>query len=199
MGCPTSNDRFASARGLLDFGFANYQSIAPPKLDKELTPVPVLRGVEESVMPIYDDPGKFVIEKGQEKQLVQEVTLVEDLEAPVITGQVVGKVQVLVNGEIQGQYDLKAGCEVARMTFGKAFGKLFKSMLRMGHDESSAKIKEHSTTIDEKSDTKAEASESTKEKTAEKEQPSAEDPCPCGMDKCYCKQIGDICGCTKKK
>lgn len=184
MGCPTSNDRFASARGLLDFGFANYQAVSPPKIDAELTPVSVLRGVEDSVMPTYSEPAKLVIEKGQENMLTQEIMLVPDLEAPVLEGQVVGKVQVLVSGSLAGEYNLTASREIARMTFTKAFAKLGKSMLRMSRAEKPA--------------AKKAADTATKAVTEAVTVPDeAAEPCVCGMDKCYCKQIGDICGCTK--
>lgn len=188
MGCPTSNDRFASARGLLDFGFANYQAVTPQKIDAELTPVSVLRGVEDSVMPTYSEPAKLVIEKGQENMLTQEITLVPNLEAPVLKGQVVGKVQVLVSGELAGEYNLTASQEIVRMTFPRAFLKLGKSMLRMNRTE--------------KPDTKKADAAATKGETktgdgSEAIPPETMEPCVCGMDKCYCKQIGDICGCTR--
>lgn len=201
MGCPTSNDRFASARGLLDFGFANYQSIAPPPIDGELAPVRVLRGVEESVMPIYDDPGKFVVEKGQEDMLKQEITLVPDLEAPVSKNQVVGKVQVLVNGELTGEYELRAQNEIARMTFPKAFVKLMHAMLRMNR---AANPESAQKTPDKAGEKLADKATSDKENGAgtagpetEAQPPETEDICICGKDKCYCKEIGDICGCTR--
>lgn len=187
MGCPTSNDRFSSARGLLDFGFANYQAIAPPKIDDQLTPVQVFRGVEESVMPVYGEPAKLVIEKGQEDSLKQEITLVADLEAPVVKGQIVGKVEVLVNGELAGEYNLTAGGGVDRMTFPRAFMKLAKAMLKMNRSDSAMAKK-----------TEQSPDPGTKPETGEIPTETAE-PCVCGMDKCYCEQIGDICGCTKKQ
>jgi D-alanyl-D-alanine carboxypeptidase (penicillin-binding protein 5/6) len=178
MGSPTSNERFASARGLLDFGFANYQSTVPPPVDDSLSPVPVLRGVEGSVMPVYEDPGQFVIEKGKEDEIVQEVTLVEDLEAPVLEGQIVGKVQVLVNGELAGDYDLKAAKGIDRMTFGKAFLMLAERMLRTNRGPQHKPAPKTATPA-----------------TTGEMQHSPE--CTCEEGKCHCEAIGDICGCTK--
>lgn len=129
MGCPTSDDRFASARGLLDYGFANYMSVTPPSIQEELYPIPVLGGVEESVQVVFNDPGSFVVEKGTADTITQEVVLVQDVEAPVEKGQVLGSVEVVVNGEVVGSYDLKAAGAVERMTVGKAFGKLCQKLL----------------------------------------------------------------------
>lgn len=192
MGCPTSNDRFASARGLLDFGFANYQSITPPPVNDQLVPVKVLRGVEDSVMPVCDEPGSFVIEKGQKDMLMQEITLVADIEAPVEKGQVVGKVEVLVNGELMGQYDLRAAESVDRMTFLRAFGKLVNSMLKMNNSGGKGSAGEPQTAVE------LSEAEITEPDDATQESANAMEPCSCGMDKCYCDEIGDICGCTEK-
>ena len=188
MGCPTSNDRFSFARGLLDFGFANYESLTPPPIDDKLRPVKVLRGVEESVLPQVRDAGAFVIEKGQKENLTQEVTLISDIEAPVLAGQVLGKVQILVNGELMGEYNLVASQDIARMTFTKAFQKLLRAMLKMNRDAKPAPMpKIISETPPE--NTGGEPAAETETETV----------CTCGIDKCYCAKIGDICGCTREE
>ena len=134
MGCPTSDDRFSSARGLLDFGFANYQSVAPPSIAHELVPMPVLRGVEPSVEVTFDDPGTFVVEKGNAAAMTQKITMVDDVEAPVVAGQILGKVEVMLDGQIEGSYDLKATMSVERMTMSKALAKLVRSLFKMNRD-----------------------------------------------------------------
>jgi len=190
MGCPTSNDRFALARGLLDFGFANYESVTPPPIDDKLKPVKILRGVEESVMPRPRGVGAFVIEKGQKENLTQEITLIPDIEAPVEAGQVVGKAQVLVNGELMGEYSLVASEDVARMTFPKAFNKLVRAMLKMNR---AAPVR---TMPVPGAGGQPQPEGAGGESAAE---PEGAEPCSCGEDKCYCAQIGDICGCTRKE
>lgn len=129
MGCPTSDERFSAAKALLDFGFANYTSAAPPPVDSELTPVKVLRGTQESVMPAYDPPGNFVVDKQNKDAITQEVTLVPDVEAPVYEGQILGKVEVIIDGQVAASYDLKASEKVERMTFFRAFEKLLDAAL----------------------------------------------------------------------
>ena len=131
MGSPNSEARFSAARGLLDYGFANYTSVEPPPITDQLTPVRVLRGVEDSVMPVYQAPGSYVIEKGQEDKLEQVITLAQDVEAPVYMGQVLGRVDVLVDGSVAGSYPLRAAASVDRMTFSRAFGILLRSALTM--------------------------------------------------------------------
>jgi len=131
MGSPTSDARFAAARGLLDYGFANYTSVTPPSIADQLTPVRVLRGVEETVLPAFEAPGSYIVEKGKADKIEQVVTLAEDVEAPVYMGQILGTVDVLVDGSLLGSYPLRAVGSVDRMTFSRAFGILVRSALTM--------------------------------------------------------------------
>lgn len=133
MGAPNSDSRFAAARGLLDYGFANYVSVTPPSIADRLTPVKVLHGVKDSVMPVYTSPGNIVVEKELEDKIEQVITLAEDVQAPVAMGQVLGTVEIMVDGAVVGSYPLKAGEEIERMTFPRAFAILLKSVLQLHH------------------------------------------------------------------
>lgn len=131
MGCPTSDERFASARGLLDYGFANYTSVTPPSVADQLTPVPVLHGVADSVMPVAEMQGSVVVEKLQKDALTQQITLASDVQAPVEAGQVLGMVEILVDGQVVGSYPLKTGNAVEAMTFPNALKLLLNAALRV--------------------------------------------------------------------
>ena len=61
LGCETTDERFGGARKMLDYGFANY-TIYTPEIDTTaLTPVPVLRGLAETVTPTVELPSAFLI------------------------------------------------------------------------------------------------------------------------------------------
>lgn len=131
MGCATSDDRFGSARSLLDYGFANYTSVAAPSVDEQLWPVKVLRGVEEQVTVTYAPPERIVVNKKNKEAITQQVILVEDVEAPVQEGQILGKVELMVEGELACTYELRAAATVERITVPKAFVKMLRAVLRM--------------------------------------------------------------------
>jgi D-alanyl-D-alanine carboxypeptidase (penicillin-binding protein 5/6) len=135
MGCVTSDDRFNSARSLLDYGFANYTTATPPSIDEQLRPVKVLKGVDEEIEVTYDAPGNFVVNKAAKDAITQEVTLAEDVEAPVLEGQVLGKVEVIVEGAVAATYDLKAATSMDRITVFRAFKKLAAALLRLTRGE----------------------------------------------------------------
>ena len=124
MGCPTSDQRFAAARSLLDYGFANYAMVPVPSIDEQLTPVRVLQGKSYELNAIYEAPAAMVAPKAQKDTLTQKVTLTADVQAPVQRGQLLGQVEVLLDGQVVQTYPLMAGEAVEKMTLGVAFGRL---------------------------------------------------------------------------
>lgn len=129
LGSDTSAQRFASCRTLLDYGFANYVTVQPPSLQEQLTPVPVLHGVQRQVDLAYDLPLSFVMKRGEENSLTQEVELAEDVEAPVEEGQLLGKVVVSKEGTVLGEYPIRAKNAVEKIDFGKGMEILFGTLL----------------------------------------------------------------------
>lgn len=128
LGSPTSAERFSSARGLLDYGFANYMRAPLPALE-ELGPVKVTRGVEDHVGVNMQQPESVIIRSGQQVKLTQEPTLTEEVEAPVEAGQKLGSVTVKMDGETLLEYDLVAASAIQRMTILKGLEMLLSSLL----------------------------------------------------------------------
>ena len=129
LGCETTDQRFGGARKLLDYGFANY-SVYTPQIDPEqLVPVKVLSGTEPSVGVVADTPESLLVKKGQEKNVTSTVEMSEDLEAPVYTGQVVGRIVLTLDGQEMATYNIRAECDVPKMSTGKAFVRLLEALL----------------------------------------------------------------------
>lgn len=131
LGSATSDERFYTARKLLDYGFANYTMAPAPSLQGLLEPVKVLRGAQPSVAIEYEMPAAFVVKKGEEENISQEVTLAGDVQAPVEKGQSLGKVTIALHGKQLGEYRLSAREAVARMTFSVGLGRMFRAAVEM--------------------------------------------------------------------
>lgn len=125
LGSPNTNERFASGRKLLDYGFANFAVIKPEPPENELHNITVLHGVTDFAVPVFEDSKTYVLPKGQENLIEQTVTLSEELEAPVEQGQVIGKVTVLLNGGEIGEYNIVAKEAVEKMNLIVALKILF--------------------------------------------------------------------------
>ncbi len=120
MGSPTRDSRNESAKALLDYGFANYAVYTGEGGDAGN--VPVAGGVNDSVAAEY---GSFsaVMKKGMEKNVVMTVTLYENVEAPVRSGDTVGAVTYTLDGEIIGEIPVVAKEDVSKIGY---FGVLYK-------------------------------------------------------------------------
>ena len=125
LGSPNTDERFASGRKLLDYGFANYAVVKPDMPEEELHEIPVTKGVSDYVVPVFETPETYLVPKGQEGLLEQKVELPEKLEAPIEAGQIIGKVTVLLNGGEIGNYNIIASKGVEKMSFSAALKILF--------------------------------------------------------------------------
>ena len=130
LGAPDSDTRFESAKSLLDYGFASYSLAPAPDVSDQLTPVPVRHGTETAVVPVPDAPEGIIAEKARRNDLTCEVQLLPEVEAPVAEGQVLGSVKILLDGEVQTEYDIIASQAVPRMEFGTAFRWLLSALCR---------------------------------------------------------------------
>ena len=131
MGASTSDERFASARALLDWGFATY-TMASPDPPENLLPIQVRGGVSEQVEVYAQQPEGFVVEKLKKDLITQDVTMEEWVEAPVEKDQVVGSVAVCVDGERVLDYPIRAAAAVEELTLPRALGILTRMMLACG-------------------------------------------------------------------
>lgn len=130
LGSPTSAERFSAARGLLDYGFANYTRVELPPLE-ELAPVPVRGGVAPQVGVLSETPGYVIVRTADKDAVKQDVTLLPDVQAPVETGQLLGRVVVHIEGSKLCEYDLVAADAVDRMTAPRALSMLLRALVRI--------------------------------------------------------------------
>jgi len=128
MDCSTVDDRFSSAGNLLDYGFANWSRVSP-KITGGNIKIKVLHGVKDTVEAAADASPSILTDKGKEKKITQKVSYVPNVMAPVLKGQVVGQVTFWVDGKNVGTVPLKTKEAIGKLTFLKAFAKLFISMV----------------------------------------------------------------------
>ncbi len=124
MGSDNSTDRFEGAKAMLNWGFANYSTVTP-QLDKTLiADVNILRGEERKITPQIPPVISVLIPKGREKDIVQDVQIAAEAEAPIESNQTLGKVTLTLDGEVLGEYNLTAPHYVDRLSFGTVFCRL---------------------------------------------------------------------------
>ena len=125
IGAETSDIRFASAKKLLDYGFANYAVTVPQK--EELGPFAVAGGYNGYIEVDYAPPS-VLVSKGKAASLTSSYT-VPELSAPVNEGDVVGSVDYYIDGEHVARADVYAATGDRRITLWDEFLRVLGSAL----------------------------------------------------------------------
>jgi len=127
MGSPTSDDRFNSAKALLNWGFANFETVTPVPDQTLLADVNVIGGYKNSFTPVVETPSPILMKKGSVKSLVQSVQLVTDVNAPVAPGETVGTLTFAVDGETVAEYRVVSPEEIKKLDFAEILRRLLTS------------------------------------------------------------------------
>ncbi|MBR2151941.1 MAG: D-alanyl-D-alanine carboxypeptidase [Clostridia bacterium] len=125
----TSDKRFADAKVLLNYGFANFTITTPDLSDVILEPIKVVKGYESLVEAVLEEPSPILVSKGSQDEIEIKITLAESVNAPVSAGQILGKITYLSMGEVVGESRILAKNSVELLTFWKALKKMFFSIL----------------------------------------------------------------------
>lgn len=124
LGANNSAERFADAKALLDWGFANYEIFTPQIDDSLIGELLVINGVNQSFSPIYEKPESLLIPKGQGVNIAQRIELPSDVAAPIEKGQVVGKISFLLDDNEISSFKLYSEFKIEKTTFPHSIKKL---------------------------------------------------------------------------
>ena len=116
MKAPTSPIRFAEAQKLLDYGFNNFEYKKLANKNDLIKEISVDKGIENSVNAILENDSGVLIQKGQNKDIVQSIQLTDSVNAPVSAGQVLGNVTYSLNGNEIGKVNIVAEKSVGKNT-----------------------------------------------------------------------------------
>ncbi|MBQ7203626.1 MAG: D-alanyl-D-alanine carboxypeptidase [Eubacterium sp.] len=109
----TSEDRFNTARYLLDYGFANYEVITPEIDAKKIKPVKVVKGVFKEVTPKAINSDKFLIEKGADN-IEYKYSIIMSTKAPVKKHEKLGKITVKSGKKTLGEISLVSPNDISK-------------------------------------------------------------------------------------
>ena len=129
--CASSDARSAAASSLLNYGFANY-TLMDVYPSQALPPVEVLLGESETVQPILSTSSRVLVEKSMVNQVTTQLSLCQDVEAPVEKGQKLGEMTVWVGEEQLQSIPIVADSAVERLSVPGIFTRLLKTLF-MAH------------------------------------------------------------------
>jgi len=134
LGAPTGSERFGAARGLLDYGFANYRMIETPLPELDPARLPVSGGTARSVALRTEAPEHLLVSRDC-GEIRSSVKLAEGAAAPVVSGDVLGECELSAEGVVLGTFPIVADGDVGRMTFSAALNLSLRAAAAMGRTE----------------------------------------------------------------
>lgn len=133
MKAPNTKIRFAEAQKLLDYGFSNFEYKKLANKGDIVKDVIVDKGIETNVNGILEADSGILIQKGQDKNIEQQLELPTMIASPVEQGQVLGTITYLLNGQEIGKINIVAEKSVSKIStftmIENIYGKWF-SLLR---------------------------------------------------------------------
>ncbi len=128
LGAENSTDRFEGAKALLNWGFANYETVTP-KFDSSLiTDVTVIKGIESSVAPQVEKVLPMTLETGTGAKIQPKISLALSVEAPVEKGQVLGTLDFEIDGKSIASYNIVSPVEIRKINFGDMLLRLLRAL-----------------------------------------------------------------------
>lgn len=126
LGSPTSAERFAAAKSLLDYGFANY-SVYRPKADAFYN-MRVWGGKKDFVK-CTADIGALLLAKGEQNKIEEITELPESLDAPIKKGDVIGKIKYMSGDKVIYEGDIISNETVKKASFLDIFTDILSQLL----------------------------------------------------------------------
>ena len=130
MGAESSTVRFAACKQMLDYGFANY-ALYTPELSGEAR-VAVRLGREDAVNAVLRGDNAILVEKGERSGIQMEVSLEEQVSAPVSEGQRLGTMTLRTGDRVLAELPLVAERKVERVNWGDLFIRILKRVAMAG-------------------------------------------------------------------
>lgn len=127
LGSETSEERFDSGAALLDWGFANYETVTAEIDDAQIGSVRVKNGTEKSITPQYSAGEKIMVKKGA-GDISYEYQLQSAVSAPVRAGDVLGKITLYSDGEEIKTIALTAPADIEVISFSYIFKSILKNI-----------------------------------------------------------------------
>lgn len=106
MGCENSKIRFEETKKMLDYGFANYDSITIGKKGDIFGKIKVDKGKKNEIVVKLNKDAYILLPKGSQSNLEKEIVLPDSIAAPVKEGDKIGELIISIDNKIVDKIDL---------------------------------------------------------------------------------------------
>lgn len=131
MKAPSTKVRFSEATKLLDYGFANYKAKSFGHKGDIVTSTFVNKGIFNSVNLILENDASILLKKGVNSNIEQNLTINDNISAPVKKGDCLGKVTYTLNNEQLLEVNLLAESDIEKNTVWNLTTSLYEKWFNM--------------------------------------------------------------------
>ena len=131
MKAPSTKIRFSEATKLLDYGFANYNAKSFGHKGDIVTSTFVNKGISNSVNLVLENDASILLKKGADSNIEQNVTINDNISAPIKKGDCLGKVTYTLNNEQLLEVNLLAESDIEKNTVWNLTNSLYQRWFKL--------------------------------------------------------------------
>ena len=137
MKAPTTSIRFSDAKKLLDYGFNNFTYVSFAQKDEYIKQIKLNKGLSSSVNLVYENNLGIIVPKCSQNDIEQEISIPDEITAPVYKGQKVGEIRYILNSEEVGNINIVVSSDIKKNTLGNIISKILSLWLNLLRKENS--------------------------------------------------------------
>ena len=123
---PTPQIRFSESKLLLDYGFSNFESKKICSKNDIFKNVTISKGTKEHLNLLYEKDLSITLKKNSSINISEELFLSENLEAPINSNEIVGKINYYLENELIDSVNLIAEQSIDKKTTINSFISILK-------------------------------------------------------------------------
>lgn len=117
MGADNSKTRFNEVQKMLDFGFANYDSVVIGKKGEIIQKIEIEKGSKNFVNAVFERDSFVLLSKGQKDSIDKQIILDKAMIAPIYRGETIGKMIISIDGKKTHEINLVAEEDIEKSGF----------------------------------------------------------------------------------
>lgn len=129
LGAETSPARFKDASNLLNFGFANYESIKLCSKDDNIATLTLDKAEDNKVNLVAKENLTVLIKKGGNKDFTRKIKVSENPKIPIKKGTILGQTEVYQGNKMVGKVDLVNTKDINKASYLQMLQRVIDSML----------------------------------------------------------------------
>ena len=131
LGASNNDERFGTAKKLLNYGFANYKTKTITKSQINSVTLKVEGGTKDTVVAVPSGDINCLISSSEDGEVTFDTTSHGTVKAPIAKGQKLGTVTVKLKNKELGMVDLVANTTIEALTYKKVVICLIKSLFTL--------------------------------------------------------------------